>query len=67
MRSIMKSVEELRKSCGWKSMEMAEKLALSPSSYCDKEKGRRRFTAVEAARLCALFEVDIGEVTDFAK
>lgn len=48
-------------------MEMAEKLALSPSSYCDKEKGRRRFTAVEAARLCALFEVDIGEVTDFAK
>ena len=63
----MKSVEELRKSRGWKSMELAEKLTLSPSAYCDKEKGRRRFTAVEAARLCALFEVDIGEVTDFAK
>ena len=45
---------------------MAKWLGLSPSSYCDKEKGRRRFTAAEAAKLCTLFKVGIEEVEDFA-
>lgn len=62
----MTSIENLRKSRGWKSCQVAQWLGLSPSSYCDKEKGRRRFTATEAAKLCALFEVGIGEVEDFA-
>lgn len=61
----MTSIENLRKSRGWKSCQVAQRLGLSPSSYCDKEKGRRRFTATEAAKLCALFEVGIGEVEDF--
>lgn len=65
MYVFMTSIENLRKSRGWKSCQVAQWLGLSPSSYCDKEKGRRRFTAAEAAKLCALFEVGIGEVEDF--
>lgn len=61
----MTSIENLRKIRGWKSCQVAQWLGLSPSSYCDKEKGRRRFTAAEAAKLCALFKVRIGEVEDF--
>lgn len=67
MYVFMTSIENLRKSRGWKSCQVAQWLGLSPSSYCDKEKGRRRFTAAEAAKLCALFEVGIGEVEDFAR
>lgn len=66
MYVFMISIENLRKSRGWKSCQVAQWLGLSPSSYCDKEKGRRRFTAAEAAKLCALFQVGIGEVEDFA-
>lgn len=58
-KNILKS-ERIRKDL--KQSEIAEKLGLSVSAYCDKENGKRRFTVREALLLEDLFNFDIREI-----
>lgn len=60
------TINGLRKKRKIKSCDMAEYLGLTAPAYSDKERGRRRFTAVEAAKLCRIFWVRIEEIDDFA-
>lgn len=60
------TINGLRKKRKIKSCDMAEYLGLTAPAYSDKERGRRRFTAVEAAKLCRIFGVRIEEIDDFA-
>ena len=59
------TISGLRKKRKIKSCVMAEYLGLTAPAYSDMERGRRRFTAVEAAKLCRIFGVRIEEIDDF--
>lgn len=60
--------KELRKSKGLTQQYALQYLQqngikISISTLIDKEFGRRKFTAKEAQLLCALYDVDLSQVT----
>lgn len=55
-------LKELRLSKGIKQIDMANKLKLEPTTYCQKENGSRRFTVEEAIMISDILERDIKEI-----
>lgn len=58
-KNILKA-ERVKKELNQK--DVADKLGLSASAYCDKENGKRKFTVREAILLSDLLEFDIKEI-----
>lgn len=61
----MKTVEQLQKEKKISNLEMAKLLEISPSAYCDKKNGRRKFQPKEIVVLCQFFCVSVNEVENF--
>ncbi|MDA3732870.1 hypothetical protein PBV87_15440 [Niameybacter massiliensis] len=61
----MKSIEQLQKEKNETNLKISELLKVSPSTYCDKKKGRRKFQPMEIVILCKYFNVTVEEVSDF--
>ena len=61
----MTSVKKLRMGRDLKSCMMAKELNMPPTTYSDKERGRRRFKPAEIVRICQMFDVRVEEITDF--
>lgn len=58
-KNILKS-ERVKKELTQK--QIADKLGIRTSAYCDKENGKRKFTVKEALLLQDLFDFDIKEI-----
>lgn len=58
-KNILKS-ERAKKELTQK--QIADKLGIGTSAYCDKENGKRKFTVKEALLLQDLFDFDIREI-----
>lgn len=56
------TIKETREKSGLKAYWVAKKLGIKPSTYCDKEKGRRRFTLKEVIELRKYLEIDIDNL-----
>lgn len=61
----MTTIKELQDKYKLSNLVMAELLEISPSAYCDKRKGRRKFQPREIVILCEYFNVSVGEVQNF--
>ena len=61
----MKTVKQLQKEKAVTNLEMSKLLEISPSAYCDKKNGRRKFQPSEIVALCKYFCVSVDEVEDF--
>lgn len=61
----MFTIKQLQKSKDITNLEMAKMLGISPSAYCDKKNGRRKFQPIEIVELCKYFNVKVEEVKNF--
>ena len=61
----MKTIKQLQQENNMSNLEMAKILEISPSAYCDKKNGRRKFQPSEIVALCKLFSVSVEEVENF--
>ena len=61
----MKKIKDLQEKTRVSNNEMAKLLDISPSAYCDKKNGRRKFQPMEIAILCQYFSVTVNEIEDF--
>lgn len=57
---IGKQLKELRRSRGWRQMEVAEKVGLSRSAISNIESGKRSLTLTTLQRFCELYNIDIS-------
>ena len=48
------TVEQIRRLLGYSQSKMASYLGICQNSYINKEKGKSKFTAPEAAKICEL-------------
>ncbi len=62
---LVMSLREFQKANNLTNNEMAAILGISPSNYCDKLQGRRRFKAREAVELCIAFNLDVTQIIEF--
>ena len=61
----MTTIKRLQDQQHISNITMAELLEISPSSYCDKRNGRRKFQPKEIVVLCEFFSVNVNEVENF--
>lgn len=61
----IKTVKELRVGEGISPPQMAEYLGIAPSTYFDKEAGRRGFKPPEIVKICSMFNVRVEDVKNF--
>ncbi len=57
---IGKQLKELRRSRGWRQLEVAEKVGLSRSAISNIESGKRSLTLTTLQRFCELYNIDIS-------
>lgn len=57
-------IKNVRREQGYKSCVIAKKLGLKPSSYSDKENGKRKFSAREILVLCQILQIELNEIDD---
>lgn len=57
---IGKQLRELRRSRGWRQLEVAKKVGLSRSAISNIESGKRSLTLVTLQRFCELYNIDIS-------
>lgn len=57
---IGKQLKELRRSRGWRQLEVAEKVCLSRSAISNIESGKRSLTLTTLKRFCELYNIDIS-------
>ena len=57
---IGKQLKELRKSRGWRQLEVADKVGLSRSAISNIESGKRSLTLTTLQRFCELYNIDIS-------
>lgn len=55
------NIRQIRNSKGIKSKFMADQLQISPSSYCDIERGRKKLTLEHALVIAEILDVDIKD------
>lgn len=59
-KTIGKQLKELRKSRGWRQLEVAEKVGLSRSAISNIEGGTRALTLATLKRFCEIYNIDIS-------
>ena len=64
---LMKNIKQLRIERNLSSAQMAKELGMPPSTYSDKERGRRKFQPMEIVQICQMFKVRVEEVKNFYK
>lgn len=58
--TIGKQLQELRKSRGWRQLEVADKVGLSRSAISNIEAGHRALTLSTLKKFCELYQIDIS-------
>lgn len=61
------TLKELRLKANLSGVEMAKKLSMRPSTYHDKESGRRGFKPQEIVKICEYFHIEVGRVKNFTQ
>jgi transcriptional regulator with XRE-family HTH domain len=59
-RTIGKQLKELRRSRGWRQIEVAERVGLSRSAVSNIESGSRALTLSTLKRFCEVYSIDIS-------
>lgn len=59
------TVEQIRRLLGYSQIKMARYLGICQNSYINKEKGKSKFTAPEAAKICELSGRQFEEIIFF--
>lgn len=58
--TIGKQLKELRKSRGWRQLEVADKVGLSRSAISNIEAGHRALTLNTLKKFCEIYSIDIS-------
>ena len=58
----LRKLRGLRAEYGLTQEEVAKKIGISTNSYNRKERGKRKFTLIEAKKLADLFDVSIEDI-----
>jgi DNA-binding XRE family transcriptional regulator len=56
------NLRKAREAMGWSEMDTARLAGMTTDSYTRMEKGSRRMTAVEALKLCDIFNLTLREI-----
>ena len=59
-KKIGEQLKELRKSRGWRQLEVADKVGLSRSAVSNIEAGHRSLTLATLQKFCEIYSIDIS-------